>query len=160
MAIIANDISKDIGAAFSRLFNQQTEINAESKYMLYEFETKRGDREVSKLKEGFEMIHNVNNEIFPDIIELAAGNLENLNKKVQETIEKATEIVTAKETFELDISEDKKKLEEDWDKFQAWLIGEREKVDSKFVGQMSELRDSFSDIDGISSPSKQTQDEK
>ncbi|KAI6651698.1 hypothetical protein LOD99_4946 [Oopsacas minuta] len=155
MAVIANDISKDIGIVYSRLFDNQSAINAESKNMLYEFETKRGDKELIKMNSSVEMISTVNNELFPNIVKVAKDNIQNMNEKVKATTEKTDEILNENNSFQLNLSDEKKALEEEWEKFQSWLVIEREKVDSKFVKQMSELRENFSDIDGLTSSGKQ-----
>ena len=156
MAVIANEITKDIGTVYSRLFDNQSAINAESKHMLFEFETKRGDREITKMNESVEMISAINNEVFPSIVNLAKENLPNFNEKLQTALEKTEEIISANESFQMDLSVEKKALVEEWDKFQAWLVIEKEKVDRKFVKQMSELRQNFPEIEGISSPGEQT----
>ena len=155
MAVIANDISKDIGSVYARLFDSQLAINTESKHMLFEFETKRGDREIRKMSESVEMVSAINTEVFPSIVKLSKENLPNLNEKVRTALEKTDEIISTNESFQMDLSVEKIELEEEWDKFQAWLVVEREKVDTKFVKQMSELRQNFSEIEGISSAGEQ-----
>ena len=155
MAVIANDISKDVGTVYSRLFDSQSAINAESKHMLFEFETKRGDREITKMNGSVEMVFAINNEVFPNIVNLAKINIPNLNEKVQAALEKTDEIISTHESFQVDLTDERKALVEEWDKFQEWLVIEREKVDRKFVKQMSELRQNFPEIEGISSPAEQ-----
>ena len=159
MAVIANDISKDVGTVYMRLFDNQSLINAESKNMVYEFETKRGDRELTKMDSNVEMITAINSELFPTIGSLAKQNLDTLNEKVQATLDKTNEIINSNSSYKIDPSEEKKALDEEWERFQAWLVNEREVVDSKFVKQLSELRDNFSDIEGLTSPGKQAKND-
>ena len=157
--MIANDITKDIGTVYTRLFDNQSVINAESKNMIYEFETKRGDRELTKMDSNVEMVTAINNELFPNIVNLAKQNLDTLNQKVQATLDKTNEIITSNSSYKIDLSEEKKALDEEWERFQAWLVNEREVVDSKFVKQLSELRENFSDIEGLASPGKQAEND-
>lgn len=159
MAVIANDISKDVGTVYTRLFDNQSVINAESKNMVYEFETKRGERELTKMDSNVEIITAINNDLFPNIVSLAKDNLDTLNEKVQATLDKTNEIISSNNSYNIDLSEEKKALDEEWERFQAWLVKEREAVDSKFVKQLSELRDNFSDIEGLTSPGKQAQND-
>ena len=138
MAVIANDISKDVGTVYTRLFDNQSVINAESKNMVYEFETKRGERELTKMDSNVEIITAINNDLFPNIVSLAKDNLDTLNEKVQATLDKTNEIISSNNSYNIDLSEEKKALDEEWERFQAWLVKEREAVDSKFVKQLSE----------------------
>jgi hypothetical protein len=136
-------VMKNVTGVYARLFDHRSVIGGECKYFLREFEGKRNDREVERLKECEQKVRQVEEKI-PKSIEQAIL-LEDLKEKLKIARQSCHNILV-KEEEDLHQSRREKIKEnskKDWENFQQEMIKEEEKVKEEFEAEAQKLREKY-----------------
>ncbi|EEB20463.1 conserved hypothetical protein [Pediculus humanus corporis] len=150
VSIMAN-IFKDIGEIWTRLFDHRPFLNGEIRFILQEFEEKRGNKEVERL---FAILQNITeikyNQI--DSIKLKADeNLETLQNKIDDSLVVCNTILQEEEQYRTDttILKNKERRKAEWDVFIKDISQKCVKIDEEFNVKEKDLRDYYADLDNI-----------
>ncbi|XP_072175855.1 biogenesis of lysosome-related organelles complex 1 subunit 5-like [Diadema setosum] len=139
---------KDIGEIYTRLLDHRAVVQGEIKYFIKEFETKRSDREMKRLKADLDKLKEVNEKVAPECVEkmkdqlpVLLDQLEAANRicsNLQKHEEKHMEIKT--------LEEQRRYREEKWSYFLEELSKERDKEDVEHVKEMRAIDDHFAKL--------------
>ena len=134
---------KDVCGVYARLFDHRAVLQSESKYMIKEFESKRNDREIPKLKELAYKVNNIQQKI-PDCVQLG-DKLQILLDDVKEARAKCHEIVLKEEQDE---NRDKRETilqqaTKQWENFLKEMEKESEKIDKEYEEKAQKLREKY-----------------
>ncbi|CAK1544555.1 unnamed protein product [Leptosia nina] len=138
------ELSREIGEIWSRLFDHRPFLNGEIKFMLKEFEEKRGDREVENLFSILEDITEIKDTQVDKISRISTTGLPVLKEKLQQALD-LTEIID-KDYKEIEKESEKKRLEnkekrkEEWDQFIDDMNFRCKRIDNTFEEKEEELR--------------------
>ncbi|CAH2239511.1 jg21518 [Pararge aegeria aegeria] len=140
----------EISEVWSRLFDHRPFLSGEIKFMLREFEEKRGDREVENL---FAIVENLT-EIKDTQVERISKNsiaaLPVLAEKLEQALKLSDQI--EKDYLELQkINKEKKaknfeKRQKEWDQFIDDMNFKCQRIDNTFEEKEEELRDLYADL--------------
>ncbi|CAH2239512.1 biogenesis of lysosome-related organelles complex 1 subunit 5 isoform X1 [Pararge aegeria] len=144
------ELSREISEVWSRLFDHRPFLSGEIKFMLREFEEKRGDREVENL---FAIVENLT-EIKDTQVERISKNsiaaLPVLAEKLEQALKLSDQI--EKDYLELQkINKEKKaknfeKRQKEWDQFIDDMNFKCQRIDNTFEEKEEELRDLYADL--------------
>ncbi|XP_050671115.1 biogenesis of lysosome-related organelles complex 1 subunit 5 [Leptidea sinapis] len=143
------ELSREIGEIWSRLFDHRPFLNGEIKYMIKEFEEKRGDREVENLFSILENLTDVKDSQV-DKIRKSSKVLPILSEKLQQVLALTDSV--EKEYLELqkDCMEkrekNKEKRKKEWDQFIDDMNFKCQRIDNTFEEKEEELRDLYADL--------------
>ncbi|XP_068626962.1 biogenesis of lysosome-related organelles complex 1 subunit 5 [Battus philenor] len=145
-----SELSREIGEISSRLFDHRPFLNGEIKFMLKEFEDKRGDREVENLFSIIENYTDVKDTHADKIVKAGAIVLPLLNEKLEQSLKLIGEI----EKDYSDIqkvcnekrSENQEKRQKEWDNFIDDMNFNCKRIDNTFEEKEEELRDLYADL--------------
>lgn len=136
-------VMKNITGVYGRLFDHRSVIGGECKYFLREFEGKRNDREVERLRECQQKVHQIE-DVIPKSIEQAVL-LEDLKEKLK-TARQSCHNILVKEEEDMHQERREKIKEEakkDWENFQQQMIEEEDKVKEEFETEAQKLREKY-----------------
>lgn len=134
---------RNITGVYGRLFDHRSVIGGECKYFAREFEGKRNDREVERLKECDQKLHQIE-DLIPKSTEQAVL-LEDLKEKLKAARENCHAILVKEEEDMQQERREKIKEEarKDWENFQQQMIEEEEKVMEEFEMEAEKLREKY-----------------
>lgn len=136
-------VLKNVSGVYCRLFDHRAVVQNECKYFVREFEGKRNDREVERLKESEQKLRQIKEEI-PQCIE-RASQFEELKQQLR-TARQSCHDILVKEEEEVhqnrreQIKENAKK---DWEKFQEEMTKEEENITKDFEDEAEKLREKY-----------------
>lgn len=140
----------EIGEIWSRLFDHRPFLNGEIKFMLKEFEEKRGDREVENLFAILEKLTDIKDSQAEKIIKSGETGLPVLKEKLQQALLLSDEV--EKDYLEARKEHDKRRLElkekrqVEWDQFIDDMNFKCQRIDNTFEEKEEELRDLYADL--------------
>lgn len=136
-------VLKDVCGIYARLFDHRAVLQSESKYMVREFESRRNDREIPKLKELAYRVNNIQQKI-PDCIQLVE-RLETLLDSVKEARHKCHEIVLREETDEGSVKREAllEQTSKQWEDFLQEMEKESLKIDKEYEEKAQKLREKY-----------------
>uniref|UniRef100_A0A2A4JGK1 Biogenesis of lysosome-related organelles complex 1 subunit 5 n=1 Tax=Heliothis virescens TaxID=7102 RepID=A0A2A4JGK1_HELVI len=144
------ELSREIGEIWSRLFDHRPFLNGEIKFMLKEFEEKRGDREVENLFAILEKLTDIKDSQADKIIKSGETGLPVLKEKLQQALQLSEEV--EKDYLESRKEHDKRRLElkekrqVEWDQFIDDMNFKCQRIDNTFEEKEEELRDLYADL--------------
>ncbi|XP_021200388.1 biogenesis of lysosome-related organelles complex 1 subunit 5 isoform X1 [Helicoverpa armigera] len=144
------ELSREIGEIWSRLFDHRPFLNGEIKFMLKEFEEKRGDREVENLFAILEKLTDIKDSQAEKIIKSGETGLPVLKEKLQQALLLSDEV--EKDYLEARKEHDKRRLElkekrqVEWDQFIDDMNFKCQRIDNTFEEKEEELRDLYADL--------------
>ena len=137
----AEKLVKDVADVHSKLFNHHGPISREINFYVQEFESKRKDRELSRLNQATVNCSHIET-LLPQVQDLSKEHLEVLLSKTDEAIKK-TEMILENKLPEKDVAkveERKRKMEEDWSAFEAKTNASRENIEHHHIERMEKLK--------------------
>ncbi|KAG7310874.1 hypothetical protein JYU34_003705 [Plutella xylostella] len=145
------ELSREIGEVWSRLFDHRPFLNGEIKFMLKEFEEKRGDREVENLFSILEKLTDVKDTQVDKIKKSGETGLPILSEKLDQTLELFSgveaEIAEVQKQSEQKRIENREKRQKEWDQFIDDMNFKCKRIDNAFEEKEEELRDLYADLD-------------
>jgi len=136
-------VVKNISEVYCRLFDHRAIVQNECKYFVREFEGKRNDRELERLKESEQKVRQIKEEV-PKCVEQAV-KFEELKQELRTARQKCHDILV-KEEEDLhqkrreQIKEDAKK---DLETFLAEMNEEEENIKKSFEEEAKSLREKY-----------------
>ncbi|EDO34439.1 predicted protein [Nematostella vectensis] len=131
---------RDISGVYARLFDHRAVLQAECKYMLREFEGKRNDRELERLRESEQKIRQVQEEIPKCITE--SVKLKDLLEELKVAREKCHEILVKEEQ---DLFKERREeifieSKKNWETFIGEIAEEEKRIEEEFEQSAEKLR--------------------
>ncbi|CAH0405506.1 unnamed protein product [Chilo suppressalis] len=143
------ELSREIGEVWTRLFDHRPFLNGEIKFMLREFEEKRGDREVENL---FFILEKVTEIKDSQVEKIKKGSetlpifSEKLGQALQLCESITNEYLNVNEEAEKKITENREKRQKEWDQFIDDMNFKCKRIDNAFEEKEEELRDLYADL--------------
>ncbi|XP_046962210.1 biogenesis of lysosome-related organelles complex 1 subunit 5-like isoform X2 [Vanessa cardui] len=144
------ELSREISEVWSRLFDHRPFLNGEIKFMLKEFEEKRGDREVENLFVILENLTDIKDTQAEKIVKSSCAALPVLGEKLTQALQLSEEI--EKDYLELQkvtkkkLLENREKRQKEWDQFIDDMNFKCQRIDNTFEEKEEELRDLYADL--------------
>lgn len=143
-------IKKEIGEIWSRLFDHRPFLNGEIKFMLKEFEEKRGDREVENLFSILEKLTDIKDSQAEKIIKTGETGLPVLKEKLEQALQLSAEVekdyIDSRQVYEQRRQQLKEKRQKEWDQFIDDMNFKCQRIDNTFEEKEEELRDLYADL--------------
>ncbi|XP_049883794.1 biogenesis of lysosome-related organelles complex 1 subunit 5 [Pectinophora gossypiella] len=143
------ELSREIGEVWKRLFDHRPFLNGEIKFMLKEFEEKRGDREVENLFAILEKLTDIK-DTQVDKIKRSGEALPILSEKLDQVLQQCEEVektyIEFQKQTELKRIENRVKREKEWDQFIDDMNFKCKRIDNAFEEKEEELRDLYADL--------------
>ncbi|XP_063825765.1 biogenesis of lysosome-related organelles complex 1 subunit 5 isoform X1 [Ostrinia nubilalis] len=144
------ELSREVGEVWSRLFDHRPFLNGEIKFMVKEFEEKRGDREVENLFSILEKLTEIKDNQVEKISKSAEHSLPVLNEKLEQALQLCDNI----EKEYLEVHKDceqrriqkREKRQKEWDQFIDDMNFKCKRIDNAFEEKEEELRDLYADL--------------
>ena len=138
----AEKIVRDIGDVYSKLFNHHGPIQREVNSYIQEFETKRRDREVSRLNQASVHCSHIET-VLPDVESLSKEHVQTVLDKTQNAIKKANVMLENKlpeENVEK-VEERRARMEKEWKVFETKTESTREQAEQSHIERMEKLKE-------------------
>ncbi|XP_047985046.1 biogenesis of lysosome-related organelles complex 1 subunit 5 isoform X2 [Leguminivora glycinivorella] len=144
------ELSREIGEVWARLFDHRPFLNGEIKFMLKEFEEKRGDREVENLFYILEKVTDIKDSQVDKIKKGSEAALPVLSEKLNQALEVCeaveTDYLKVQKTCEQKRTENREKRQKEWDQFIDDMNFKCQRIDNAFEEKEEELRDLYADL--------------
>lgn len=138
----AEKVVRDIGDVYSGLFNHHGPIQREVNFYIQEFETKRKDREISRLNQASVNCNHIET-LLPDVENLSKEHVQTVLDRTQNAIKKANAMLENKlpeENVEK-IEERRARMEKEWKIFEEKANSSREQVEQCHIERMENLKE-------------------
>ncbi|XP_061708589.1 biogenesis of lysosome-related organelles complex 1 subunit 5 isoform X3 [Cydia pomonella] len=139
-----------VGEVWARLFDHRPFLNGEIKFMLKEFEEKRGDREVENLFFILEKVTDIKDSQVDKIKKGSEAALPVLSEKLNQALQLCERIETdyleVQKTCEQKRAENREKRQKEWDQFIDDMNFKCQRIDNAFEEKEEELRDLYADL--------------
>ncbi|XP_061708588.1 biogenesis of lysosome-related organelles complex 1 subunit 5 isoform X2 [Cydia pomonella] len=140
----------EVGEVWARLFDHRPFLNGEIKFMLKEFEEKRGDREVENLFFILEKVTDIKDSQVDKIKKGSEAALPVLSEKLNQALQLCERIETdyleVQKTCEQKRAENREKRQKEWDQFIDDMNFKCQRIDNAFEEKEEELRDLYADL--------------
>lgn len=140
----------EVGEVWARLFDHRPFLNGEIKFMLKEFEEKRGDREVENLFFILEKVTDIKDSQVDKIKKGSEAALPVLSEKLNQALQLCERIETdyleVQKTCEQNRAENREKRQKEWDQFIDDMNFKCQRIDNTFEEKEEELRDLYADL--------------
>ncbi|XP_063357612.1 biogenesis of lysosome-related organelles complex 1 subunit 5 isoform X2 [Cydia amplana] len=140
----------EIGEVWARLFDHRPFLNGEIKFMLKEFEEKRGDREVENLFFILEKVTDIKDSQVDKIKKGSEAALPVLSEKLNQALQLCEAVeadyLEVQKTFEQKQAENREKRQKEWDQFIDDMNFKCQRIDNAFEEKEEELRDLYADL--------------
>ncbi|XP_061708587.1 biogenesis of lysosome-related organelles complex 1 subunit 5 isoform X1 [Cydia pomonella] len=144
------ELSREVGEVWARLFDHRPFLNGEIKFMLKEFEEKRGDREVENLFFILEKVTDIKDSQVDKIKKGSEAALPVLSEKLNQALQLCERIETdyleVQKTCEQKRAENREKRQKEWDQFIDDMNFKCQRIDNAFEEKEEELRDLYADL--------------
>ncbi|XP_063357611.1 biogenesis of lysosome-related organelles complex 1 subunit 5 isoform X1 [Cydia amplana] len=144
------ELSREIGEVWARLFDHRPFLNGEIKFMLKEFEEKRGDREVENLFFILEKVTDIKDSQVDKIKKGSEAALPVLSEKLNQALQLCEAVeadyLEVQKTFEQKQAENREKRQKEWDQFIDDMNFKCQRIDNAFEEKEEELRDLYADL--------------
>ncbi|XP_072945653.1 biogenesis of lysosome-related organelles complex 1 subunit 5 [Epargyreus clarus] len=144
------ELSREIGEIWSRLFDHRPFLSGEIKFMLKEFEEKRGDREVENLFKILENLTDIKDTQVERINKCSKAAIPVLSEKLQQALQLSEEIdldyLECQKACKQKQAENLAKRQKEWDQFIDDMNFKCQRIDNTFEEKEEELRDLYADL--------------
>ncbi|XP_032529104.1 biogenesis of lysosome-related organelles complex 1 subunit 5 isoform X1 [Danaus plexippus] len=144
------ELSREISEIWSRLFDHRPFLNGEIKFMLKEFEEKRGDREVENLFAILEKLTDIKDTQLEKVEKASSTALPVLAEKLNQALQLSEEIeadyLELQKKSKQKLAENKEKRQQEWDQFIDDMNFKCQRIDNTFEEKEEELRDLYADL--------------
>lgn len=137
----AEKFVRDVGDVYSKLFNHNGPISREVNYYVQEFETKRKDRELSRLNQASVNCGHIES-LLPEVENFSKEHLQTVLDKTQSAIKKANAMLENKlpeENLEK-VEERRSRMEKEWKSFEEKTNASREQAEQCHIERMTNLK--------------------
>jgi DNA repair exonuclease SbcCD ATPase subunit len=145
--LAASKLVRDIGDVYSKLFNHHGPIQREVNFYVQEFETKRRDREVSRLNQACVNCSHIET-LLPEVESLSRENVQTVLDRTKNAIQKANAMLDNKlpeENVEK-VEERRNRMENEWKTFEEKTNSSREVAEQCHVERMQKLKEDIQRI--------------
>lgn len=134
----SRDLGKELLQIYAQIFNHHAALKGESKYFIKEFESRRNNRESSRLNE----IASNASRIEHNLAECAdlSFRIESLQKKVSKATTAANDILNKEKHDDEVRKENKMKRDADWDVFIKEMETAKQDVERRHRERMNDLK--------------------
>ncbi|TKS87978.1 Biogenesis of lysosome-related organelles complex 1 subunit 5 [Collichthys lucidus] len=141
-------IAQDVGDIQSRLLDHRPVINAEIRYIVTEFEEKRGHRESRLLENLNKMVVEANDQMLPTNLELINRQLSDVSKRLEAANHMANRVqqreLEAQQSAQLQTNMER--LKDEWAEFLKEQQRLKEKVDEEHAKEVKELSSRYCEM--------------
>ncbi|CAK1601784.1 unnamed protein product [Parnassius mnemosyne] len=145
-----SELSREIGEIWTRLFDHRPFLNGEIKFMLKEFEEKRGDREVENLFSILENLTDIKDTQVERISKSGKTGLPILSEKLVQGLQLCEEIekdyCQIQQVCKQKRCANQEKRQKEWDQFIDDMNFKCQRIDNTFEEKEEELRDLYADL--------------
>ncbi|XP_033123363.1 biogenesis of lysosome-related organelles complex 1 subunit 5-like [Anneissia japonica] len=141
---------KDTGEIHARLLDHRPVIQGEIRYFIKEFESRRSNREMKRLKKIQEHTNDINDRVLPQCEDFMETHLNCMQETMLGTIKMCERIATAEErSMQLggqqeSLKENRMRRDKEWKAFTEKLSEEQAAIDTKHQIRVNELEDQYS----------------
>ncbi|TMS08866.1 biogenesis of lysosome-related organelles complex 1 subunit 5 [Larimichthys crocea] len=141
-------IAQDVGDIQSRLLDHRPVINAEIRYIVREFEEKRGHRESRLLENLNKMVVEANDQMLPTNLELINRQLSDVSKRLEAANHMAKRVqqreLEAQQSTQLQTNMER--LKDEWADFLKEQQRLKEKVDEEHAKEVKQLSSRYCEM--------------
>ncbi|KAE8280006.1 Biogenesis of lysosome-related organelles complex 1 subunit 5 [Larimichthys crocea] len=141
-------IAQDVGDIQSRLLDHRPVINAEIRYIVREFEEKRGHRESRLLENLNKMVVEANDQMLPTNLELINRQLSDVSKRLEAANHMAKRVqqreLEAQQSTQLQMNMER--LKDEWADFLKEQQRLKEKVDEEHAKEVKQLSSRYCEM--------------
>ena len=143
----AEKLVRDVGDVYSKLFNHHGPIQREVNFYIQEFETKRKDREVSRLNQASVNCGHIES-LLPQVESLSREHIQTVLDRTENAVQKANAMVDNKlpeENVEK-VEERRVRMENEWKLFEEKTNSSREQAEQCHIERMEKLKEDIKRI--------------
>ena len=143
----AEKLVRDVGDVYSKLFNHHGPIQREVNFYIQEFETKRKDREVSRLNQASVNCGHIES-LLPEVESLSREHIQTVFDRTENAVQKANAMVDNKlpeENVEK-VEERRVRMENEWKLFEEKTNSSREQAEQCHIERMEKLKEDIKRI--------------
>jgi len=144
-----NNVIKDCGEIWNRLFDHRPFLSGEILYFQEEFEVKRNDREVTRLFEVLEHVTEIRETQIDKVKNLSESNLQTYQDKVNSALSKCNAILESEKNYNVDTNLEVKReiRKSEWERFECDMQAKYASVDQTFNEKEKELCEFYVDLE-------------
>ncbi|CAB4043533.1 biogenesis of lysosome-related organelles complex 1 subunit 5-like [Paramuricea clavata] len=144
----AEKLVRDIGDVYSKLFNHQGPIQREVNFYVQEFETKRKDRETSRLNQASVNCAHIET-LLPDVENLSKEHVQTVLDRTENALKKANTMLENKlpEEDVEKVEERRTRMEKEWKTFEEKTNSSRELAEQCHIERMEKLKEDIERLD-------------
>ena len=144
----AEKLVRDIGDVYSKLFNHQGPIQREVNFYVQEFETKRKDRETSRLNQASVNCGHIET-LLPDVENLSKEHVQTVLDRTENALKKANAMLENKlpEEDVEKVEERRTRMEKEWKTFEEKTNSSRELAEQCHIERMEKLKEDIKRLD-------------
>jgi hypothetical protein len=133
---------RDIGNVYSKLFNHHGPIQREVNFYVQEFETKRKDRELSRLNQAGVNCGHIET-LLPEVESLSKEHVQTVLDRTENAIKKANAMLENKlpEENAEKVKERRYRMEREWESFEKKTNLSREQAEQCHIERMENLKE-------------------
>ena len=143
----AEKLIRDVGDVYSKLFNHHGPIQREVNFYIQEFETKRKDREVSRLNQASVNCGHIES-LLPEVESLSKEHIQTVLDRTENAVQHANAMIDNKlpeENFEK-VEERRIRMENEWKLFEEKTNFSKEQAEERHIQRMEKLKEDIKRI--------------
>ena len=143
----AEKLVRDVGNVYSKLFNHHGPIQREVNFYIQEFETKRKDREVSRLNQASVNCGHIES-LLPEVESLSREHIQTVLDRTENAVQKANAMIDNKlpeENVEK-VEERRIRMENEWKLFEEKTNASKEQAEECHIERMEKLKEDIKRI--------------
>ena len=138
----AEKLVRDIGDVYSKLFNHHGPIQREVNFYVQEFETKRKEREISRLNQASVNCSHIET-LLPEVESLSKEHIQTVFDRTENAIKKANVMLENKlpEENAEKVEDRRARMEQEWKAFEEKTNSSREVAEQCHIERMEKLKE-------------------
>ena len=143
----AEKLIRDVGDVYSKLFNHHGPIQREVNFYIQEFETKRKDREVSRLNQASVNCGHIES-LLPEVESLSKEHIQTVLDRTENAVQHANAMIDNKlpeENVEK-VEERRIRMENEWKLFEEKTNFSKEQAEERHIQRMEKLKEDIKRI--------------
>ena len=143
----AEKLIRDVGDVYSKLFNHHGPIQREVNFYIQEFETKRKDREVSRLNQASVNCGHIES-LLPEVESLSKEHIQTVLDRTENAVQHANAMIDNKlpeENVEK-VEERRVRMENEWKLFEEKTNFSKEQAEERHIQRMEKLKEDIKRI--------------
>ncbi|KAK6186862.1 hypothetical protein SNE40_006127 [Patella caerulea] len=139
---------KDFSVLYSRLFDHHPVLQGNINLFVREFEDKRGDREIERLRFTSDSCNSINNHVIPDICQILEDNLKQISDKVSIATQMTLDLAESEEKVQRPyLMGQRARRKEEWTEFMSGQVARSSRVDQDYETQVQQLKENYNELE-------------